>query len=78
MECMKAETDALQAAARVAARSGQPSRAWLEAVPPEEVSKHNTPPPPPPPGATGQTTSLACFIIVHLAPNDRMGAHHDS
>ena len=35
--CMKAEADALQAAARVAAHSASASRTWLEAVPPEEV-----------------------------------------
>ncbi|KAK9838060.1 hypothetical protein WJX74_010862 [Apatococcus lobatus] len=35
--CMKAEADALQAAARVAASSASASRTWLEAVPAEEV-----------------------------------------
>ncbi len=37
VEAMQAEATALQAAAQVAAHSIQPSRTWLEAVPPEEV-----------------------------------------
>ena len=35
--CMQAEADALQAAARVAARSAPALKTWLEAVPAEEV-----------------------------------------